>query len=66
MQKLNVFLLLLSEQGEMPAKYLCHPLTGNWFGYWEAHLEPDWLVIYKIQHDVLFLARTGSHADLFK
>jgi len=56
----------LSEQGEMPAKYLCHPLTGNWFGYWEAHLEPDWLGIYKIQHDVLFLARTGSHADLFK
>lgn len=42
-----------------------HPLQGSWKGHRELHLEPDWLLIYRIKSDTLILRRTGSHADLF-
>lgn len=45
-----------------------HALSGNWAGYRELHIEPDWLLIYKIipkQNTVIFI-RTGTHSDLFK
>ena len=44
-----------------------HALTGNWSDFRECHIEPDWLLIYKIEDDVLVLtlARTGTHSDLF-
>ena len=41
-----------------------HPLKGEWRGYWECHVAPDWLLIYRVTEEVL-LARTGTHADLF-
>ena len=53
----------------LPRKYCDHQLTGNWHGYRECHIAPDWLLIYKITHGhvgLLRLARTGSHAELFK
>lgn len=45
-----------------------HALTGNWVGHRECHILPDWLLIYRIEDDVLVLtlARTGSHSDLFE
>ena len=44
-----------------------HALIGNWSGFRECHIEPDWLLIYKIENDglVLTLTRTGIHSDLF-
>jgi mRNA interferase YafQ len=42
-----------------------HPLQGEWRGYWECHVAPDWLVIYKVTDEEVLLARTGTHADLF-
>ena len=44
-----------------------HLLTGNWVGHRECHILPDWLLIYRVDGDVLVLtlARTGSHSDLF-
>ena len=44
-----------------------HPLTGNWSGFRECHIMPDWLLIYKIENDILILtlASTGTHSDLF-
>lgn len=44
-----------------------HALTGNWVGHRECHILPDWLLIYRIEDDVLVLtlARTGTHSDLF-
>lgn len=44
-----------------------HALTGNWAGHRECHILPDWLLIYRIEDDVLVLtlARTGTHSDLF-
>ncbi len=47
-----------------------HSLSGNWNGYRECHITPDWLLIYKIIDgdcvQILRLSRTGSHSDLFK
>ncbi|GHV34568.1 addiction module toxin, RelE/StbE family [Synergistales bacterium] len=43
-----------------------HELSGEWIGFRECHVSFDWLLIYKKQADVLYLARTGTHSDLFK
>ena len=50
----------------LPEKNRDHALTGNWVGHRECHILPDWLLIYRIEDDVLVLtlARTGSHSDL--
>ena len=49
------------------AKYKDHPLTGNWIGHRECHIQSDWLLVYRYEDDVLVLtlARTGTHSDLF-
>jgi mRNA interferase YafQ len=49
----------------LPDRNRDHSLTGNWSGYKECHLAPDWLLIYKVAGNELRLARTGTHADLF-
>ena len=49
----------------LPAKNKDHNLAGNYSGYRECHLEPDWLLIYRQTDDELRLDRTGTHADLF-
>lgn len=56
-------LLLVGEP--LPPKNRDHPLTGNWTGWRDCHLERDWLLIYKISSDELVLGRTGTHSDLF-
>ena len=63
--KLRVPLAALIEQTPLPARYRDHPLRGNWRNYRELHIEPDWLLIYRIKGDELHLVRAGSHADLF-
>ena len=50
---------------QLPAKNRDHILTGDYSGYRECHIEPDWLLIYKQDGDELKLDRTGTHADLF-
>lgn len=47
-------------------KYRDHQLSGSWEGHRDCHIEPDWLLIYRITADDLYLERTGSHSDLFK
>ena len=49
-------------------KYRDHELKGNFVGFRECHIKPDWLLIYLIEDDILTLTLddTGSHADLFK
>lgn len=44
-----------------------HPLSGEWSGHREWHIQPDWLLIYRYENDILVLAltRTGTHSDLF-
>ena len=58
---------LLANECELPEKYRDHKLSGNYSGFRECHIEPDWLLIYVIDKNdlLLLLTRTGSHADLF-
>jgi len=65
MSKLKTLLGLLIEGKSLPASYLDYPLKGSWKGFRYAHIEPDWLLIYKIMGDVVRFERTGRHVDLF-
>ncbi|MBD5458008.1 MAG: type II toxin-antitoxin system YafQ family toxin [Lachnospiraceae bacterium] len=58
---------LLAQEQKLDAKYHDHGLTGNYRGFRECHIEPDWLLIYRIGQEALelFLFRTGTHSDLF-
>ena len=64
---LDTAITLLAETGTLPEEYLDHPLSGNYKGFRECHIQPDWLLIYKIVDDKLALAltRTGTHSDVF-
>ncbi len=57
----------LAQQQSLAAKYKDHKLIGNWDNFRELHIEPDWLLIYRICRETKFLTlvRTGSHSDLF-
>lgn len=56
----------LSRGQKLERRYRDHKLIGNWNKHRECHITPDWLLIYRINNDNLFLERTGSHSDLFK
>ena len=64
---LNDVVELLARQEPLPDKNRDHSLTGNYIGYRECHIQPDWLLVYRIEDDVLVLtlSRTGTHNDLF-
>jgi mRNA interferase YafQ len=66
MGQLKTLLALLIEDKPLPAAYLDHPLKGGWRGFRDAHIEPDWLLIYKIDGNVVRFERTGRHVDLFE
>ncbi|MCH5158261.1 MAG: type II toxin-antitoxin system YafQ family toxin [Clostridiales bacterium] len=57
----------LANREALAEKYRDHSLTGKYSGFRECHLQPDWLLIYRIEENalLLFLSRTGSHSDLF-
>jgi len=67
MQKLDDAIELLAESGELPPEYKDHNLVGNWVGFRECHIAPDWLLVYEIENNILVLTltATGSHSDLF-
>ena len=62
---IDAVLDLLARDEALPTARRDHPLKGEWMGYRECHIEPDWLLIYKTNNDEVVLARTGTHADLF-
>ena len=51
----------------LDARHKDHPLSGDWIGHRECHIQPDWLLVYRIENDILVLtlSRTGTHSDLF-
>lgn len=57
----------LREEQALEEKYRDHDLTGNYIGFRECHVQPDWLLVYAINKEELILtaSRTGSHSDLF-
>lgn len=58
---------ILAHGDTLPQQYNDHSLSGNWKGFRECHIAPDWLLIYSIEDNnlVLVLSRTGTHSDLF-
>jgi mRNA interferase YafQ len=58
----------LAEGKALKERHKDHALTGEWIGHRECHIQPDWLLIYRIFNDtlVLVLSRTGTHTDLFE
>ena len=67
MELLDEIIATLAMGEPLPEKNKDHALTGNWAGHRECHILPDWLLIYRIEDDVLVLtlSRTGTHSDLF-
>lgn len=65
MKKLKAVIDKLLEGQDLEATYKDHALTGNWKGYRDCHIEPDWILIYRITEIHLFLVRSGTHSDLF-
>ncbi len=65
LQKLKDVIQILIGPDSLPPANRDHILTGNWIGWRECHLEPDWLLIYKLTSDEFLLGRTGTHSDLF-
>jgi mRNA interferase YafQ len=65
---LTEVLELLVEKGHLPEKYRPHILHGQYEGYWECHIQSDWLLIWDKKDDelVLMMVDTGTHADLFR
>ena len=66
MSKLRETIRLLVEGKTLPERYQDHSLGGEWKHFRDCHIEPDWVLIYKIEGDFLHLARTGTHSDLFR
>ena len=64
---LNEIITTLANGGALAEMHRDHHLTGNWASFRECHIQPDWLLIYKVEADILTLTltRTGSHSDLF-
>lgn len=58
----------IEREESLNPRFKDHPLTGNWKTHRELHVEPDWLLIYKLipEEKVVIFVRTGTHSDLFK
>lgn len=65
MYKLKVIINLLLEEISLPLKNRNHKLKGEFNDYWECHIEPDWLLMYKKTKTEIIFFRTGTHSDLF-
>jgi len=65
LESLQNVIQMLQSADTLPQKYKTHPLKGNYSGFMECHLEPDWLLIWKEHRDAVYLTRTGTHSDLF-
>ena len=64
---LDGVLMKLRREEQLEARLRDHPLRGNYAGYRECHVQPDWLLVYKVKNDrvTLIAYRTGTHSDLF-
>ena len=64
--KLESVIDILLNRGKLEPQFKDHPLIGKWKNHRDCHIEPDWILIYRLTNDSLFLERTGSHSELFK
>jgi mRNA interferase YafQ len=66
LSKLRSVIEKLSSGKLLEVNYRDHSLSGSWNNHRDCHIEPDWILIYRISAENLYLERTGSHSDLFK
>lgn len=64
---LKKIMILIENEKQLPKNLFDHPLGNNWKGHRELHIEPDWLLIYKLlpEEKTVIYVRTGTHSDLF-
>ncbi|MSP42673.1 MAG: type II toxin-antitoxin system YafQ family toxin [Alphaproteobacteria bacterium] len=65
LDRLQVIIELLANDMPLSARHRPHRLIGDMDGYWECHVEPDYLLVYEYLPDTLMLVRLGTHSDLF-
>ena len=65
LEKLKTIIQHLIEEKSLPDRNKDHVLSGTFAGYRECHIEPNWLLIYQREGNVIYFVRTGTHADLF-
>lgn len=70
-QKIRTVISLIAADSTLPLACRAHPLSGNFSGFRDCHIEPDWLLIYRNEpgddsQGILYLEATGTHADLLK
>lgn len=66
LKKLEVVIEMLVTGQRLPIRYREHKLVGDFIRHIECHIEPDWLLIYRIEENCIYFERTGSHSNLFK
>ena len=66
LNKLFAVVLLIQDNQPLPSNARPHKLTGIYDGFWECHVESNWLLIYNVTDTEVLLARTGTHTDLFE
>jgi len=66
LEKIKWILKTLINEERLNPTYRDHKLIGNYKGRRECHIEPDWLLIYKITDSEIIFERTGTHSDLFE
>jgi len=66
LEKLKPVICSLITEEPLNALHRDHKLVGNWQGRRECHIEPDWLLVYKLESDKIIFERTGTHSDLFQ
>jgi mRNA interferase YafQ len=66
LDKLKRLIELLLAADPLPPQYKDHPLKHGWAGYRDAHVAPDWVLIYSATEKTLHLERTGTHEELFE
>ena len=67
MELLDKVVTALVIDGTLPIKYKPHILKGDFNGFWECHIQPDWLLVWEQNETIklITLTRTGTHSDLF-
>ena len=64
-QKIVAVITSLVNQKSLEPKHRDHALSGNFKGRRDCHIEPDWLLIYKVDGEGIVFERTGTHSDIF-
>ncbi len=66
MLKLKAIMIKLANEEPLDPKFKDHKLTGDYKNHRECHVDPDWLLIYRVSANEITYIRTGTHSDLFK